>query len=175
MLVLLDAPEAKRRLDFFAVHVDLPIAKAAVLVNGPFGSQAVEGVAADSELSGGILDSDHWKHCRHSSSTLPHAPAIFRTSLLDLSANFRNNGAMAKLHKFDPRTPATSMLHVRRAWVKKDGSFAVISRDGKTTYRVTVAEDGMSATCTCPAALHGRDCWHCVRALKSALRRAGVS
>ncbi len=70
---------------------------------------------------------------------------------------------------FDARTPAVEMLRRRRAWKVGAGHFHVISRDGRTRYRVLATPDGVTA-CTCTAGRFGGACWHQCVVLRRVVR-----
>ena len=62
----------------------------------------------------------------------------------------------------------------RRAWAVPDqpGVFEVISRDAEKRYRVEVV-NGIPL-CECPAAQHGRACWHASLVLARVERKAAA-
>jgi hypothetical protein len=70
---------------------------------------------------------------------------------------------------FDRRTPVIEMLSRRRAWRVGPGHFDVISRDGRTRYRVLAAADG-ETSCTCTAGRFGGACWHQCAVLRRVAR-----
>ena len=70
---------------------------------------------------------------------------------------------------FGARTPAVEMLRRRRAWKVAPGHFHVISRDGRTHYRVLATADGETA-CTCTAGRFGGACWHQCVVLRRVVR-----
>ena len=82
-----------------------------------------------------------------------------------LPAARRQRGARA----FGARTPAVEMFRHRRAWRVGPGHFHVISRDGRTRYRVLATADG-EAACTCTAGRFGGACWHQCVVLRRVVR-----
>ena len=70
---------------------------------------------------------------------------------------------------YDACTPAVEMVRHRRAWRVDAGRFEVISRDGRTRYRVKTGPGHMTR-CSCRAGRFGGPCWHQVKVLMRLLR-----
>lgn len=80
---------------------------------------------------------------------------------------------MTAVRVFKRHTPAKEVMDHRIAWLLEDNPgyivFKVYSRDGITTYTVTIRKSDLYTTCPCEDRSH--NCWHMRKAMMSYLSR----